>query len=179
MMIWWSDIVDMSCLDLLFTKREGQVGDVEVGNCLEQCLQNGRVLNFFVKPGRGGKAVKLVPWSSWGQTLKHSGWWEGGSLRIQSWRVKGFRKKVLKEQDQAIPLCCKMSWQRRKPEWMNGELFLMLWEKIFLLWKKGWAVRGEYKEVFRICKEKIWKAKAQLELKLAIGVKGQKTFLQV
>ena len=59
---------------------------------------------------------------------------------------------------------------------MNRELFLRLQEKkrIYLLWKKGRATQKEYKEVVKMCREKIRKAKAQLELNLATGVKGNK-----
>ena len=48
---------------------------------------------------------------------------------------------------------------------------------MYLLWKKGHATRGEYKEVVRICREKTRKAEAQLELNLATGVKENKNFL--
>ena len=47
-------------------------------------------------------------------------------------------------------------------------------KRIYLLWKKGRATRKEYKEVVKMCREKIRKAKAQLELNLAAGVKGNK-----
>ena len=47
-------------------------------------------------------------------------------------------------------------------------------KRIYLLWKKGWATRKEFKEVVKMCREKIRKAKAQLELNLAAGVKGNK-----
>jgi len=52
---------------------------------------------------------------------------------------------------------------------MNRELFLGLQVKkrIYLLQKKGQATRVEYKEVVWICREKIRKAKAQLELNSA------------
>jgi len=43
---------------------------------------------------------------------------------------------------------------------------------MFLLWKKGQATQGEYKEFVRMCREKIGKVKAQLEFNLAVGVKG-------
>ena len=71
-------------------------------------------------------------------------------------------------QEQAVPLCHKMSQQGRRPAWMNRESFLRLQEKnrVYLLWKKGWATHGEYKEVVSICREKIRKAKAKLELNL-------------
>ena len=44
-------------------------------------------------------------------------------------------------------------------------------KRIYLLWKKGWVTQKEYKEVVKMCREKIRKAKAQLELNLATGVK--------
>ena len=61
---------------------------------------------------------------------------------------------------------------------MNRELFWGHQEKsrIYLLWKEGWTTRGKYKEVVRMCKDKIRTAKAQLELNLAVGVKENKTF---
>ena len=69
-----------------------------------------------------------------------------------------------------------MSRRGIRPAWMNRELFLRLQEKkrIYLLWKKRRATQKEYKEVVKMCREKIRKAKAQLELKLAAGVKGNK-----
>ena len=66
-----------------------------------------------------------------------------------------FKKEVLKAQEQAVPLS----------------------RKIYLLWKKRRATRKEYKEVVKMCREKIRKAKAQLELNLAAGVKGNKKLL--
>ena len=64
----------------------------------------------------------------------------------------------------------------KKTAWMNRENFLRFHEKkrIFLLWKKGWTTREEYNEVVRKCREKIRKAKAQFEFKLATGVKENK-----
>ena len=45
---------------------------------------------------------------------------------------------------------------------MNRELFLRLQEKkrTYFLWKKGRATQVEYKEVVRMCREKIRKAVA-------------------
>ena len=67
-----------------------------------------------------------------------------------------------------------MSRNGRSLARMNRELFLRLQEKkrIYLLWKKGQATR-EYK-VVKMCREKIRKVKAQLELNLAAGVKRNK-----
>ena len=64
---------------------------------------------------------------------------------------------------------------------MNSELFLKLREKkrIYVLWKKEWATQKEYKDVVKMCREKIRKVKAQLELNLAAGVKRNKKLLQI
>lgn len=58
----------------------------------------------------------------------------------------------------------------------NREILLRCQEKkrIYLPWKKGQATQEEYEEVARICKEKIIKAKAQLEIDLATTVKDNK-----
>ena len=110
---------------------------------------------------------RLVGRVPWGSVLESKGVQDGWLL---------FKKEVLKAQEQAVPLSRKMSRCGRRPAWMNRELFLRLQEKkrIYLLWKKGRATQKEYKEVVKMCREKIRKAKAQLELKLAAGVKGNK-----
>ena len=53
-----------------------------------------------------------------------------------------------------------MSSQPRKP--------------VYDLWKKGQATQKDYKDVTKLCREKIRRAKAQLELNLATAVKDNK-----
>ena len=69
-----------------------------------------------------------------------------------------------------------MSWWGRRLAWMKREIFLRLQEekRTYLLWKKGWATQGEDKEVVKVCREKIRKAKAQLEFNLDIEIKENK-----
>ena len=52
------------------------------------------------------------------------------------------------------------------------ELLLRLQKKkrVCVLWKKGQATWGDYKEVAKVRREEVRKAKAQLELKLATAV---------
>ena len=59
---------------------------------------------------------------------------------------------------------------------MSQEQLLRLRKKkrIYVLWKKGQATRGDYKEVAKVCREEVQKAKAQLELRLATAVKENK-----
>ena len=56
---------------------------------------------------------------------------------------------------------------------MNQELLLTLWQKkrVYVLLKKGQATLGDYKEVDKVCRVEVRKAKAQLELRLATAAK--------
>lgn len=56
---------------------------------------------------------------------------------------------------------------------LNRELWLELRAKkgVYHLWKKGWATQEDYKEAMTLYKEKIRRAKAKVELKLATVVK--------
>ena len=58
-----------------------------------------------------------------------------------------------------------MSRQTRRPDWLNRDLCLELRskKKAYGLWKSGRAY-DDYKYVLNLCREKIRKAKAQLEL---------------
>ena len=91
------------------------------------------------------------------------------------------KKEVLKGQEQTLPLCCKMSWQGKRPIWMNRELFLRVQEKqrFYFLWKKGRVAWEEYKVIVRMCREKIRKEKAQLEFNLAAAVKENKKLFYI
>ncbi|GAB0180778.1 hypothetical protein GRJ2_000543100 [Grus japonensis] len=46
--------------------------------------------------------------------------------------------------------------------------------RVYDLWKKGQATQEDYKDVLRLCREKIRKTKAQLELNLATAIKENK-----
>ncbi|KAK4815927.1 hypothetical protein QYF61_010184 [Mycteria americana] len=46
--------------------------------------------------------------------------------------------------------------------------------RVYDLWKKGRATQEDYKGVARLCREKIRRAKAELELNLAAAVKDNK-----
>jgi len=64
----------------------------------------------------------------------------------------------------------------RRPAWLNRELWLELRKKrrVYILWKKGQATQEDYKDIMRLCREKVRRAKAQLELSLAIAIKDNK-----
>ncbi|KAK4819525.1 hypothetical protein QYF61_006018, partial [Mycteria americana] len=110
------------------------------------------------------RLVERVPWEA---ALKGKGVQEGWTF---------FKEEVLKAQEQAVPRYRKTSWQGRRPAWLNRELWLELRKKriVYSLWKKGQATQEDYKGVARLCREKIRRAKAELELNLAAAVKGNK-----
>ncbi|KAK4830685.1 LOW QUALITY PROTEIN: hypothetical protein QYF61_012854, partial [Mycteria americana] len=88
-----------------------------------------------------------------------------------------FKEEVLKAQERAVPRCRKTSRWGRRPAWLNRELWLELRKKkVYDLWKKGQASQEDYKGVARLCGEKMRRAKAKLELRLATAVKDNKKY---
>ncbi|KAK4806819.1 hypothetical protein QYF61_005615 [Mycteria americana] len=168
-------------LDLLFTNREGLVSDVMVGGRLGQSdhemiefLIRGEVARGVSKTatldfrradfGLFRRLVERVPWEA---ALMGKGVQEGWTF---------FKEEVLKAQEQAVPRCRKTSRWGRRPTWLTRELWLELRRKrrVYDLWKKGRATQEDYKGVARLCREKIRRAKAELELSLAAAVKDNK-----
>ncbi|XP_072186656.1 uncharacterized protein [Excalfactoria chinensis] len=86
------------------------------------------------------RLIGAVPWRS---VLANKGVQDGWSL---------LKKEVLKAQERVVPLSRKMSRWRRRPAWMNRELFLRLREKkgIYRLWKEGRATQNDYKEAVKM-----------------------------
>ncbi|KAK4822026.1 hypothetical protein QYF61_006939 [Mycteria americana] len=141
--------MDPSSLDTL-------VPQFMTGKCM--CLRRHR--QAFVR------LVDRVPWEA---ALKGKGVQEGWTF---------FKEKVLKAQEQAVPRCRKTSRRGRRPAWLNRELWLELRKKrrVYDLWKKGQASQEDYKGVARLCREKIRRAKTELELNLAAAVKDNKKY---
>ncbi|KAK4830772.1 hypothetical protein QYF61_013261 [Mycteria americana] len=110
------------------------------------------------------RLVDRVPWEA---ALKGKGVQEGWTF---------FKEEVLKAQERAVPRCRKTSRRGRRPAWLTRELWLELRKKrrVYDLWKKGRATQEGYKGVARLCREKIRRAKAELELSLAAAVKDNK-----
>ncbi|KAK4819046.1 hypothetical protein QYF61_024685 [Mycteria americana] len=108
--------------------------------------------------------VERVPWEA---ALMGKGVQEGWTF---------FKEEVLKAQERAVPRCRKTSRRGRRPAWLTRELWLELRKKrrVYDLWKKGRATQDDYKGVARLCREKIRRAKAELELSLAAAIKDNK-----
>ncbi|KAK4829261.1 hypothetical protein QYF61_002653 [Mycteria americana] len=168
-------------LDLLFTNREGLVSHVMVGGRLGQ--SDHKMIEFLIRGeaarevsktatldfqradfGLFRRLVERVPWEA---ALMDKGVQEGWTF---------FKEEVLKAQEQAVPRYRKTSRWGRRPAWLTRELWLELRKKrrVYDLWKKGRATQEDYKGVARLCREKMRRAKAELELSLAAAVKDNK-----
>jgi len=62
----------------------------------------------------------LVERVIWDRVLKGKGVQAGWTF---------FKQEVLKTQEQAVPMCCKMNCRERQPAWLNRELLLGLRKK--------------------------------------------------
>ncbi|KAK4828285.1 LOW QUALITY PROTEIN: hypothetical protein QYF61_024950 [Mycteria americana] len=152
----------------------GLVGDVTVAGCLGhrdhemiEFLILGEVRRGFSRTatldyrradfGLFRRLVERVPWEA---VLMGKGVQEGWTF---------FKNEILKMQEQVVPMWRKTSPRGRRPAWLNRELWLELRKKnrAYDLWKEGQATQEDYKDVVRLCREKIRRAKAQLELNLA------------
>ncbi|KAK4819807.1 hypothetical protein QYF61_011601 [Mycteria americana] len=168
-------------LDPLFTNREGLVSHVMVGGRLGQ--SDHEMIEFLIR-GEAARGVsktatldfrradfglfrRLVERVPWEAALMGTGGQEGWTF---------FKEEVLKAQERAVPRCRKTSRRGRRPAWLTRELWLELRKKrrVYDLWKKGQATQEDYKGVARLCREKIRRAKAELELNLAAAVKDNK-----
>jgi len=97
-----------------------------------------------------------------------------GKVVQEGWTI--FKEEVFKAQEQAVPVCHKTNRRGRQPAWLNKELLLEFMKKrrVYHLWKKGQATQEEYRGLNGSCREEIRKVKAQLELRMATVVRGNK-----
>ena len=72
-----------------------------------------------------------------------------------------------------------MSLRGRRPAWLNRELWGELRKKkrVYDHWKKGQGAQEDYKNVIRLCWDKMRRATAHLELSLNMLLKTIKMFL--
>jgi len=146
-------------LDLLFTNREGLMGDVVVGGHLG--LSNHEMIEFSVlgEVKRGvSKTTAMDFWrADFGlfRTLVDRLPWET-VLKVKGVQVgcTFFKEEVLKAQEQAVPMCCKTNHRRRRPAWLNRQLLLGVRKKrrVYHFRKKGQTTQEEYRDLIRSCR---------------------------
>uniref|UniRef100_A0A493THY5 Reverse transcriptase domain-containing protein n=1 Tax=Anas platyrhynchos platyrhynchos TaxID=8840 RepID=A0A493THY5_ANAPP len=170
-------------LDLLFTNREGLVGDVVVRSCLGQSDHEMVKFSILGEARKGTSKTTVLDFRRADfvllRTLVGQVPWEAvlkGRGVLEGWAV--FKKKILMAQEWSVPTCPKMSRHGRRTAWLNRELWLELRRKkrVYNLRKKGQATEEACEDVARLCRDKIRKAKPHLELNLATAVKDNKKY---
>ena len=92
----------------------------------------------------------------------------------QSWQL--FKDTLPRAQGLSMPQQKSSSRGGRRLSWLCKDLQLKLREKreMYRKWKQGCVFWEEYRAVVRVCRDRIRKAKAQMELNLARDVKDNK-----
>ena len=89
----------------------------------------------------------------------------------QSWQH--FKDTFLRVQELCIPMCKSSS---RKSTWLSTDLLVKLRckKEMHRQWKQGHVAWVEYRDAIWMCRDRIRKAKAQVELSLARDAKNNK-----
>ncbi|KFZ53140.1 hypothetical protein N338_13083, partial [Podiceps cristatus] len=87
-----------------------------------------------------------------------------------------FKDAFHSAQELLIPRCKKSGKKGKRPAWLSCDLWLKLKEKkeIHKQWKQGQVSWDEYRDVVRLCRDGVRKAKARLELNLARDAKNNR-----
>ncbi|PKU46097.1 rna-directed dna polymerase from mobile element jockey- hypothetical protein [Limosa lapponica baueri] len=168
-------------LDLVLTNREGLVEDIKVGGDLgysDHGKIEFRIVSSTRKPISRTETLdfrranfdlfkKLLGEIPGDKALESRG-------AHESWSI--FKHCFLPVQERCIPKSTKTGKRSRRPVWLSGELLKKLkWKKeVYTEWKKGLTAWEDYKNVVRVRRDEMRKAKASLELKLARDVKVNK-----
>ncbi|XP_060139070.1 uncharacterized protein LOC132593239 [Zootoca vivipara] len=168
-------------LDLVLTNSDDLVSGVDVAGSLGG--SDHALLEFIVQRKGATKHTKTqildfkkadfrklretlgeIPWT---EILKGKGVHDG-------WEF--VKREILKAQLQAIPMRQKHGRCLKKPGWLSRELLTELRFKrdMYKKWKRGEITREEFKHIASTCRDKVRKAKAQNELRLAREVKSNK-----
>jgi len=170
-------------LDLLFVNREGLVGDVKVRGRLGESDHKMLDFSILVEPQREVSRTAPLDFQRADfallQTRVERVPWEAvqeGMGAQQDWKY--FKVLILKVQELTIPKSWKMSQWARRPVWLNRDLWLELRNKrkVYGLRKSGQETYDNYKYVVKLCRKKIRKPKAHLELNLATKFKDHSKY---
>ncbi|GAB0176455.1 mitochondrial enolase superfamily member 1 [Grus japonensis] len=168
-------------LDLLLMNREGLMGEVAIGGCLGHSDHEVVEFKIFGDSRKTDTQIstldmrradfrllrELVSQVPWETALE-------GTEVHQCWSL--FKGHLLRTQEQAKMPQVKQAGQKASLAEQVSYLHLELRrkKKVYACWKQGQAMREDYRDATRLCREKICVAKAQLELKLASTVGDNK-----
>ncbi|KFZ54394.1 hypothetical protein N338_05423, partial [Podiceps cristatus] len=92
----------------------------------------------------------------------------------QSWQI--FKEVICRAQQLSIPRCNESGKEGKRPAWLRREMPVKLRRKreLHRQRKQGQASWEEYRDASWLCRDKVRKIKAQLELNLAKDAKNNK-----
>jgi len=168
-------------LDLLVTNKEGLVEDVNAGGHLGcgdceivefRILHGGsraisRITSLDFRRANFGLFKDLLGGNSWVKALERRGIQE-------SWLL--FKHHFLHAQNWCISMSKKSRKGGRRPAWVSKEVLAKpKWKKnIYGTWKEGENTWEEYRNIVRVCRDAMRKAKVHLGINLARDVKDNK-----
>ena len=168
-------------LDLVLTNKEGLVGNVKLKGSLG-CSDHEMVEFKILRAARRAHSklatldFRRADFGLFRDLLGRVPWdtaLEGRGAQ-ESWLI--FKDHLLQAQERCIPTKRKSGKNTRRPAWMNKELLDKLKHKkeAYRGWKQGQVAWEEYREIVRVARDQVRKAKALIELNLARDVKGNK-----
>ncbi|XP_060136500.1 uncharacterized protein LOC132592834 [Zootoca vivipara] len=164
-------------LDLVLTNSDDLVSGVEVAGSLGG--SDHALLEFIIQRKGAAKHTKTqildfkkADFRKLRETLDEIPWTEilKGKGVHDGWEF--VKREKLKAQLQAIPMRRKHGRCLKKPGWLSKELRFK--RDMYKKWKKGEITREEFKHIASTCRDKVRKAKAENELRLAREVKSNK-----
>jgi len=171
-------------LDLVLTNKEGLVEDVKVGGSFG--CSDHEMVEFRTLHG-GSRAINRITTLDFRRAkfglfkdllrgIPSVRALEGRGVQ-ESWSL--FKYHFIHAQDWCIPLSMKSSKGVRRPAWMSKELLVKLkWTFVYKMRKEGQATWEEYRNIVRVCREAMRKAKVHLELNLTRDVEDKKDFFK-
>ncbi|GAB0190424.1 hypothetical protein GRJ2_001507700 [Grus japonensis] len=186
-------------LDLIFTNKEGLVGDIKLKGSLGysdhemvefRILRAARracskltTLEFRILRAARRACSKLTTldfrradFCLFRDLLGRIPWDKAleGTGAQDGWLI--FKGHLLQAQERCIPTKRKSAKNTKRPPWMNKELLGKVKQKreAYRGWKQGQVAWEEYRETVRAAREQVRKAKALTEITLARDVKDNK-----
>jgi len=168
-------------LDLVLTNKEGLVVNVKVKGslgCSDHKMVDFKILRaarrvrsklatLDFRRADFGLLRDLLGRILWDKALEGRGAQESPSV---------FKDHLLQAQEPCIPTKRKSGTNARRPTWMNKEILAKLQQKkeAYRGRKQGQVAWEEYREIVRVAREQVRKAKALTELNLVRNVKRNK-----
>ncbi|KAK4829240.1 hypothetical protein QYF61_002505 [Mycteria americana] len=91
-----------------------------------------------------------------------------GAGNLEKWEGVGKSKRQGSEHELSTPMCKESGKEGKRPAWLSKDLLVKLKGKkeMHRQWKQGQISWEEYRDLARLCRDGLRKAKGQMELNL-------------